>query len=595
MKYLNKLATACCTLALGFFALTGCEGGDIFTIDSPDWITEKVDSIANSKNQNTGNEEELVGMNEDVYTIGNADYSSGWWASFSKYYVIPDGQKWNAVFNLHINPSAETMYYQNFALVITNDVDRGGDGYKEYGAIRYDATNDSTAFNSQWGDHLFFKFAESDLPFSPTDNIDANIQKMAGKVTLTVDRSKVDTFAIKMTNGTVTKTYTQPYKLPNINADASNTNIRCFLVPEGSYIDFLQSNIEPIGGYTSADDKSPLSMELQNVPAEVGVGTPIEEAMAGVTATVTFEEGVSKSVTAAELQFQAIPDMETPGVKTLVAIYNKTFKGENCDKPVMASAQFEVVNKPVSVAVTALPARQTYVYYAPEAIGAVERSLVFDPTGMEVTATYADGSTRVLDNSKLTYTSVPAKVGNYQVTITAAEGITTTVDVAVAESPVSAVTNSTSMVGAPDNSSGWWSAFSDDFNVPAGETRSLSFTNYSSMAGNWNNYVVILRKADMSEYAVVRADNYGWGAGYDGNPNLILSGGQPDWATWLAGMDGAKVTVYVTNCGNGSADIQVVMNGTDGTTSIQYYMGIIVDSADLNFALTVDGSHYVFE
>ena len=31
----------------------------------------------------------------------------------------------------------------------------------------------------------------------------------------------------------------------------SNTNIRCFLVPEGSYINFLQSNIVPIGGLTS--------------------------------------------------------------------------------------------------------------------------------------------------------------------------------------------------------------------------------------------------------------------------------------------------------------------------------------------------------
>lgn len=74
-------------------------------------------------------------MNEDVYTVGNTDFSSGFWTSFSKYYVVQDNQKWNAVFNLNINPSA-TNTYKNFTLVITNDVDRGGTGYTEYGAIR---------------------------------------------------------------------------------------------------------------------------------------------------------------------------------------------------------------------------------------------------------------------------------------------------------------------------------------------------------------------------------------------------------------------------------------------------------------------------
>ena len=30
----------------------------------------------------------------------------------------------------------------------------------------------------------------------------------------------------------------------------------------------------------------------------------------------------------------------------------------------------------------------------------------------------------------------------------------------------------------------------------------------------------------------------------------------------FADMNGAKVTVYVTNCGNGTADIQAIMEGT---------------------------------
>ena len=97
---------------------------------------------------------------------------------------------------------------------------------------------------------------------------------------------------------------------------------------------------------------------------------------------------------------------------------------------------------------------------------------------------------------------------------------------------------------------------------------------------------MILRKTDITaEYAVVRADNYGWGNGYAA---CIHNGTQGEWSTWLAGMNGAKVTVYVTNCGNSVADIQTVMESTTGTTSTQYYLCInTVDSSDLNFALTV--------
>lgn len=588
MKHFNKIATVCGSFVLGLLALAGCEDEHFYEVDSPDWLSEKVDSIANS--QNSG-DEELEGMMEDVYTIGSTDYSTGWWTVFSKYYVIPDGQKWNAVFNLNINPDASNTY-KNFALIICNDVDREGEGYLEYGAIRYD---NQPSGNSEWGDYIDRSYVQSTLTFE-TDT-DEGIAQLGGRVTLTVDRSVEGAFSVRMTNGTVTKTYNQPTALVNLNADESNTNIRCYLVPEGSYINFLQTNIEPIGGLTSADDKNPVSMELQGVPEIVNVGTPLDTAMVGVTALVTFEEGVSATVTAADLTFTAIPDMETPGVKNLVAVYNKTFKGENCDQPITATATFEVVEEIASIAVATQPSRTTYYYYTSAATeGMTDRTLAFDPTGMEVTATYVSGGTGTIANSRLTFSTVPATVGTHTVTITADEGVTATVEVTVAESAVSEVTNSTAIVGAEDNSTAFWGAFSDDFNVPSGETKSITFTNYSSLAGNWNNYVVVLRKTDTTvEYGVVRADNYGWGAGYDGNTNLRLSGGQPDWAAWLATMNGAEVTVYVTNCGNGTADVQAIMNGTDGTTSIQYYLGITtIDPEDLNFALTVDGSHLVF-
>lgn len=589
MRLLKKIAYACYSITFGLLALTGCTDGELYDVNAPDWISDKIQEIEDSKKQ--PEEEVLEGMQEDVYTIGNTDFTSGWWAAFSKYYVVPDGEKWNAVFNLHINP-ADNIYYKNFVLVITNDADRGGTGYTEYGAIRFDF---AAALNSEWGDYIDRQYISSTLIFSPDEsNIDANVQKLSGKVTLTIDRTSESAFTVKMTNGEVTKTYKQPYKEENLNADANNANIRCFLVTEGSYIDFLQTNIVPIGGLTSALDKNPVSMVLQDVPDQVNVGTPLEEAMANVSAIVTFEEGVTKIVPAAELSFSAIPDMEQPGVKTLVVIYNKTFKGENCDKPIMANTTFEAVEQIASIEVTTPPLHTQYFYYTSVATeNLANRTMTFDPTGMVVTATYTDQSTRIIDNARLSFSSVSAKSGAQTVTITAEEGITATVEVTVSESTASEVRNTTSMVGAADNSTGFGAAFSDYFSIPMGKTKSIAFTNYSNLANFWNNFVVVLRKANhIDEYAFVRADNWGTGNGYDA---CVHSGTQGDLNTWLAGMNGAKVTVYVTNCGNSTADVQAVMEGTAGTTSTQYYLGITtVDPSDLNFALTVDGCHLVF-
>ena len=487
MRHLNKIATAFCAAALGLLSMTSCEGGDLYSVDSPDWISAKVDSIAEA-NKGKG-EEPIEGLQEDVYTVGATDFSTGWWAQFSKYYQIPAGEKWITQFNLNINPNASNTY-KNFALIITNDEDRGAANYKEYGAIRYDY---QPSGNSEWGDYIDRSLASSTLEFQ-TDT-DPGVGNLGGKVTLTIDRT-AGGMVVTMTNGKVTKIYNQTSPLASLNADGSNSPIRAFLVPEGSYIDFIGSTIEPIGGFTSKEDKKPLSMTLNGVPAKVKQGVELNEAMANVTATVQFEQGVSKIVKADELTFQAIPDMNTLGKKTLVAVFSKTYKGEAAT-PVIGYAEFEIVDK--------------------------------------------------------LYTTI----------------------------------------GNTDNSTAFWGAHSDNIKVAAGETFVSSFTNYTNGQNNWNNFCVVLCRADNSEYAVVRADNYGWGTGYDA---CTLSGGQQDWGAWLKAMNGAKVKVAVTNNGNGTADVQMVMVGNDGKTYTQSYTGInTIDAGDFYFRFTVDGSHIEFD
>ena len=471
MKY-NKLATVFCSAALGLMALTSCEGGDLYSVGAPSWISAKADSIANAKSEDSG--EVIEGLQEDVYDIGKADYSAGFF-TLGKTYVVPAGEKWQAQFNLLVNP--DNKYYKNFYIVLNNYTGEVGD---EYGVIRFD--NDPTK-NSEWntvGEEIDRSLVGGNFTNSSgDDDTDGSVQQMNGKITLTVDRSNGGLY-IEMTNGTLTKTYTQTTSFPSTGSD---TDLACRIGVEGSLVSFLGSTIEPIGGFTSREDKKPLSMVLNGVPKKVLLGSTMEEAFANVTATVEFEQGVTKDIPASELNFQTIPDMFSLGKKTLMAAYAKTFKGEAAD-PVIGAAEFTVVDK--------------------------------------------------------LYTSV----------------------------------------GATDNSTAFWGDHSQLVKVAAGETFVTRFTNYTSGQNNWNNFVIVLTKSNNDEYAVVRADNYGWGAGYDNNPNLVTSGGQADWGAWLAAMDGAKVTTAVTNNGDGTADVQAVMEGTDGVTYVQEYKGIAIDDPD---------------
>ena len=501
MKYLNKFVSALFVATLGIMTLASCEGADLYKINAPDWLSEM------GGEEEEEEEEELVGQMEDVYNIGNEDLSSGFW-TLGKTIVVPAGAKWQCQFNLTVNP--DNKYYKNFYVVLNacTNAETGELG-DEFGVIRYD--NDPSK-NSEWnttGTEIDRSLVSGNfVNSSGDDDIDASVQKMNGTITLTVDRTDGGLF-IKMTNGTLTKTYTQTTSFPSTGADAP---IACRIGVEGSLVSFISTNIEPIGCRTSANDKQPVSMELTGVPTEVLAGTTLEEAMANVTATVTFEEGVTATVTAENLQFEAIPNMTDLGQKTLVVLYNKTFKGLNADKPIMASKTFSVVKE----------------------LSAFTQTVV-----------------------------VPTPL----------------------------------VLGAEDNSSAWWSAHTDNIKVEPKETKVVNFTNYTSGVNNWNNFVIVLNKANLAEYAVVRSDNFGWGDGYAA---CTATGGFGDdadaWAAWRVAMNGAKVTAYITNNGDGTADVKAVMHGTDGKDYVQEYKGInTIDPDDMYFRFTVDGCHMVYD
>ena len=581
MKHLNKIASAFCAAALGMLALTSCEGGELYKMDAPDWISAKVDSI---KQANTP--EELVGMMDDYYPIGETDFSAPFF-TLGKAYVVPTETKWNAEFTLTVNP--DNMYYKNFYIVLYKDFPL--EQVNELGVIRFD--NDPSK-NSEWGSNIDRSLIVANFGNSSgDDSIDPSVQNMNGKITLTVDRTDGG-ILINFTNGTLSKSYIQ--KTPFPDAETASKDIICRIGVEGSFVQFLTTNIEPIGGCTSKEDKQPVSMVLHNVPSEIQQGIELEEAMKNVTATVTYEQDVVAEVEAGNLIFNSIPDIANPGKKTLVVMYAKTTNGAAATKPIMASAEFEVVppvDKMTSLVLKTAPKITTYCL---PAVSDLPEHPIFRE-GLELTATYEGGYTSSYNLDSLEYSGIKYQPGKQTITLTAKNGKTVTFDVNVVESPITVHKMAEKDLGTEDCTAGWWTVFTEDVKVPAGKTYQIDFTNYGSGANNWNNFVVILRKSDeaKTEYGVYRADNYAWRYAINPVPGAIYSGGQKDWGKWLAAMNGAKCTAYITNSNDGTADIQIVMKGTDGNTYYQYYLGSNeIDPNDLNFSFTVDGSYLVF-
>ena len=477
MKYLNKLASVFFIAMLGMLTMTSCEGGDLYDIGSPEWLSEMGGGEEDESN--------IITVVPNPTTLGNTDNTTPWWTVFTDDIKAEPGKTYQVQF---LNYGSGTSNWLNYLLVLRNEAKDF-----EYAVLRADNWGWGTGYTGEESDAHFIKKMES-------ENRDwgawAKAMSLA-KCTLTLYNYGDGTADVKVIMlGSDNQTYTQEYNNISVDKDNLYFSFTC----EGSHLEFGNIDIE---------DSEPTAMTLNGVPSEVVLGTELNEFMANITATVTFAEGVTKEIPASELQFEIIPDFTELGQKTLVVVYNKTYMGNNCSKPVIASKTFSLVKELSAFT-------QTYV--------------------------------------------VPTPI----------------------------------LLGAEDNSTPFWGAHTENIKIAPKETKVATFTNYSSCASNWNNFCIVLCKENNAEYAVVRADNYGWGDGYAACTPTMEAG--RDWDVWRPAMDGAKVTTYVTNNGDGTADVKAVMVGNNGATYTQEYKGInTVDPENFYFRFTVDGCHLVFD
>ncbi len=568
MKITNKLMAGLMFAAvLAAFSLVGCEKPDLYSIDSPADLQYKIDSIAAAKASIDTGDTTYIEITTGI--VGAEDYSSGWWTAFSDYFTIPTNKLLHLEFINHNGGSANN--WNNWTLAITNEVgDRDADGHLEYFVIRSDAYG--------WGDQMKDQGSVFDLAlvsnnYPDTDGDediwnDFRATMDGAHVTLEIDHSTTGNVYLTATavgtNGTeLEMTYNQP-----VSAIA---DITAFLIADASYFEILKAYTIP-SKVTVVEDVEPVSIEITGTPAFVEIGN--EDFWGDGVATVTFADGSSTVVDTADVTFSVIPDMTTVGSKTVGAAYSKTKQGEYT-QAVTTTYSLEVTNSVTSLEVTTMPSVTSYTFPGPAAP-------LFDATDMVVTATYSDGSTGVIPNENLLF-EITAADGAQEAVISYV-GATSTVTTTVAVTNAMGATN---QVGATDFSTGFWVEFSNEYPVATSASKKFTMKCYSSGANNWNAPVVILRKADKTEFAVVRMDNFGWGDGYDGD------GTSNDWNfdVFAENINDSDIEITITNIGDGTATIRYDVTYANGETHFQQYSNLAVDADDLNAAVTVDGCY----
>jgi hypothetical protein len=561
MKITKLTWCALCAAVLVALCLVGCEELEPYKIDAPSDLQHKIDSIAAVKaGQNTGDTTHLTIA---TAIVGAEDNSAAWWTSFSDYFSIPTNKLLHLEF---VNHGSGVNNWNNWNLAVANLPDRDAEEYAEYFVLRSDAFG--------WGNGDFDgTMIAHDYPdTNGNDDIwdDFRTTMQGAYVSIDIDHSATGNVYVTAkavgTNGTtLTLTYQQPV--------SATADIVAFLVCDGSYFEMKKAYLLP-SKVTVVDDVNPVSIAVNGAPAFVELGN--ENFWGDAVATVTFADGSSEQVDSADVAFNVIPDMTTLGVKTVVAAYSKTKQGK-FGPPVSTLYTLEVTNSVSSLAVTTMPTITTYYYFS-------SAPIIFNTRGLVVTATYSDGSTGVMPHENLEFSTIPAASGAQNAVISyegASSTVTTTCPLMLIQGD--------SQVGATNFSTAWWTAFSDNYTVASGSSRTITMYCYSNNLANWNSPSTILRKADNTEYAVVRMDNFGWGPGY----GTATATSNWNWPTFTANISGSKVVITVTNNGDNTADILYNVTYANGETHFQEYAGITVDSSDLTCALVTEGAYLV--
>ena len=551
MKTRKMMLKALCATAFVAVVSAGCTGLEPYSVTPPDDLAQKIAEYEAEKAKKQTDDYTEITITTAI--VGAEDNSSAWWSEFSQYFTVPSGKKLVLEFE---NFGTGVNNWNNWNVCLANG-ERDGNGYSEYFVLRSDWYGWGNAdYNSSV---IEFDYGGGEV------NWDEFREKMQGSyVTMSVDHARagaayVEVHSVAADGFDIVEKYNQKV--------SATDDINVFLIADGSHFNMKKAYLVP-SEIAEIPDFDAASIVVTGYPVTLPLGE--EDFWGNSVATVTYEDGFVATVAREELTILE-PDLSTTGTKTVVYTYNKTKQGK-LGKAVSGYYNFEVTDL-ASIMVTKAPFTSTYYLY--------DQPMPFYYAGMEITGYKSDGSSVVLDPSALVFSQVQPVAGEQQIEIDFS-GVKTTYPVMVKLG--------TEAVGAPDFSNGWWTSFlSADKPVPAGESASVHMFVYSDNLENWHSPCTILRGAALNEYAVVRMDNFGWGDGY-GTATL-----ESDWNfdIFAANQNMSAVSITVTNNGDNTADIVYNVTYANGETHVQKYIGVTVDSADLQMGIVTEESYLI--
>ena len=630
MKHLIKTATTFCLSAIGMLAMMSCEGADLYKVSAPDWLADKElpEEVLN-----------IVEVTPNPDKLGAADNTTGFWTVFTDDVKTEPGMTYQLKF---VNYGGNSNW-KNFVIIL-----RSEDKATEYAVLRADNWGWGTGYTGEESDSHFTKMTEDKRDWGTWLKA-MSMAKCTALIT-NKDNGKAD---VKITMiGADNVTYTQEYT--DIIVDTDNLYFAFTL--EGCHLEFGDFNIEDSEPVAMKLNGVPAKLKLgttfeeafANVTATVTfadeVAQDVEAKDLQIQALPDMSTVGKKSLVAVYNKTKLGNNAATPVIGTVdFDIVDKMYDilGDASNNGNFWSAHSEMVKvNPGETFVSSFTNYtagagnyQNFITVLTNADGTVEYGVLradnwcwgtaFTDQQQDEHVTKSMEAGRdwatwlaamngakvtvyVTNNGDNTATVKYAMVGNDGKTYTQEyKNLNTVVD------PDNFYFHYTvdhchlefdQIVGDESNNGAFWSAHSEKIQVPAGQTYSIRFTNHTAGAGNYQNFITVLTNADGTvEYGVLRADNWCWGTAFtdqqqDEHVAKSMEAGR-DWAVWLAAMEGAKVTVSITNNGDNTANMKAVMVGNDGKTYTQEYKNLntVTDSDNFYFHFTVDHCHMVFE
>ena len=631
----------CLAALLGLITLTGCEGSELYNVLSPDWLQDRIDEAAKSAVDDNSID---ITANFTPVELGARDNSAAWWSVFSNDVKLEPGN----IYKVKFTNYGGTSNWKNFLMVLRNGSDGDAADYREYAVMR----SDNWCWNTQYTGEESDNFCSKQMESESRDWATWLAAMSKAKCTALIQNKGDGTANVEITMlGADGVTYTQKYlDIKNVDKD----NLYLMFTVEGSHIvfgDVEESDEEPVSmelnnvpkkvlqntdfdelmsavtatvtyadGSTKIIDAS--NLQLKTIPSTNSLGTKTIMAVYNKT---SLGNNCTTPVIATQT-FEVVDKMytcigETNNTTAFWGAHSEMIKVNPGETFVTSFTNYTSgVNNFNNFLVVLSNAAGTTEYGVLRADnwgwgtgwGGEDLASKCTPSGGQTDwaawLAAMDGAkvtVYVTNNGNGTADVKTVMVGNdgntYKQDYIGLNTVTNPNDFYFRFTVDNCHLEFDNVIGAEDNSGAFWSAHSEKIQVPAGKTYVTRFKNFTSGANNYSNFITVLSNAaGTTEYGVLRADNWGWGTGWGGEDltsKCTPSGGQTNWTTWLAAMDGAMVTVYITNKGNGTADVKTVMVGNDGNTYKQDYIGLntVTNANDFYFRFTVEACHLVFE